>query len=137
MQESLAPARSSMLLLLIFAAVALVMAAVGVFGVLSFSVTRRSREMGIRVALGADAGALRRLVVREGMVQAIAGIVLGLVGAFWLTRFMATLLFEVPARDPLTFAGASLVLMAVSALACYLPARRATRADPLVVLRSE
>jgi len=137
MQESLAPARSSMLLLLIFAAVALVMAAVGVFGVLSFSVTRRSREMGIRVALGADAGALRRLVVREGMVQAIAGIVLGLVGAFWLTRFMATLLFEVPERDPLTFAGAALVLMAVSALACYLPARRATRADPLIVLRAE
>ena len=137
MQGALAPARSSMLLLLIFAGVALVMAAIGVFGVLSFSVTRRSREMGIRVALGADAGALRRLVVREGMVQAIAGIVLGLVGAFWLTRFMATLLFEVPPRDPLTFAGAALVLMAVSALASYLPARRATRADPLIVLRSE
>jgi putative ABC transport system permease protein len=126
-----------MLLLMIFAGVALAMAAIGVFGVLSFSVTRRSREMGIRVALGADAGALRRLVVREGMLQAAAGVALGLVGAFWLTNFMATLLFEVPARDPLTFGGAALVLMVVSALACYLPARRATRADPLVVLRAE
>ena len=134
---SVAPARSSMLLLTMFAAVALVMAAVGVFGVLSFNVTRRSREMGIRVALGADAGALQRLVEREGMLQAVCGIALGLFGAFWLTGFMATLLFEVPARDPLTFAGAAFVLMVVSALACYLPARRATRADPLVVLRAE
>jgi putative ABC transport system permease protein len=137
MRGSVAPTRSSMLLLMIFAGVALAMAAIGVFGVLSFSVTRRSREMGIRVALGADAGVLRRLVVREGMLQAAAGVALGLVGAFWLTNFMATLLFEVPARDPLTFGGAALVLMAVSALACYLPARRATRADPLVVLRAE
>ena len=136
-RASLAPARSSMLLLTIFAAVALVMAAVGVFGVLSFSVTRRSREMGIRVALGADAVALRRLVVREGMLQAITGVSLGLVGALWLTSFMAALLFQVPARDPVTFAGASLVLTAVSAIACYVPARRATRADPLVVLRAE
>jgi ABC-type antimicrobial peptide transport system permease subunit len=71
------------------------------------------------------------------MVQTIAGIALGLFGAFWLTSFMATLLFEVPPRDPLTFAGAALVLMAVSGLACSLPARRATRADPLVVLRAE
>jgi predicted permease len=136
-RASLAPARSSMLLLTIFAAIALVMAAVGVFGVLSFSVTRRSREMGIRVALGADAGALRRLIVREGMLQAITGVSLGLLGAFWLTSFMAALLFEVPARDPVTFAGASLVLTAVSAIACYVPARRATQADPLVVLRAE
>ena len=136
-RASLAPARSSMLLLTIFAAIALVMAAVGVFGVLSFSVTRRSREMGIRVALGADAGALRRLIVREGMLQAITGVSLGLLGAFWLTSFMAALLFEVPARDPVAFAGASLVLTAVSAIACYVPARRATRADPLVVLRAE
>jgi putative ABC transport system permease protein len=137
MEGSMAPARSSMLLLTIFAGVALAMAAVGVFGVLSFNVTRRSREMGIRMALGADAGALRRLVVGEGMMQASAGIALGLLGAFWLTSFMSTLLFEVPPRDPLTFAGAACVLAAVSALACYLPARRATRVNPLVVLRSE
>lgn len=135
--SSVAPARSSMLLLGIFAAVALAMAAVGVFGVLSFNVTRRSREMGIRMALGADAASLRTLVVRDGMVQALAGIALGLLGAFWLTGFMSTLLFQVPPRDPLTFAGAAVVLALVSALACYLPARRATRVDPLVVLRLE
>ena len=134
---SVAPARSSMLLLTIFAAVALAMAAVGEFGVLSVNVTRRSREMGIRMALGADSGSLRGLVVREGMLQALAGIALGLLGAFWLTGFMSTLLFEVPARDPLTFGGAALVLAGVSAVACYLPARRATRVDPLMVLRAE
>jgi putative ABC transport system permease protein len=136
-EGSVAPARSSMLLLTLFAAVALIMAAVGVFGVLSFNVTRRVREMGIRMALGADAGAVRGLVVREGMTQASAGIAVGLVGAFWLTSFMSTLLFAVPARDPLTFAGAAVLLLAVSALACYLPARRATRVNPLVVLRAD
>ena len=75
--------------------------------------------------------------VREGMLQVLAGIALGLLGAFWLTGFMSTLLFEVPARDPLTLGGAALVLAGVSALACYFPARRATRVDPLVVLRAE
>ena len=137
LEGSMAPARSSMLLLTIFASVALAMAAVGVFGVLSFTVTRRSREMGIRMALGADATAVRWLVVRDGMRQAAAGIAVGLIGAFWLTGFMSTLLFQVAPRDPITFAGAALILTAVSALACYLPARRATRVNPLVVLRAD
>jgi putative ABC transport system permease protein len=135
--DSVAPARSSMLLLTLFAGLALVMAAVGVFGVQSFSVTSRTREMGIRMALGAEAGAVRRLVMREGLAQATAGIVLGVAGAWWLTRFMSTLLFGVGARDPWAFAGAALLLLAVSAAAAYLPARRATRVDPLTVLRAE
>jgi putative ABC transport system permease protein len=134
---SMAPARSSMLLLTIFAGVALVMAAIGVFGVLSFNVNRRSREMGIRMALGAEAGAVRRLVMREGLLQAAAGVLFGLLGAWWLTRYMETMLFQVDARDPMTFAGAAGVLLLVSAAACYFPARRATRVDPLTVLRAE
>jgi ABC-type antimicrobial peptide transport system permease subunit len=108
-----------------------------VFGVLSFTVTRRTREMGIRMALGAEAGAVRGLVMREGLAQATMGIVLGLAGAWWLTRFMSTQLFSVEPRDPWAFGGAALLLLAVSAAACYLPARRATRVDPLTVLRAE
>jgi putative ABC transport system permease protein len=134
---SMAPARSSMLLVTLFAALALAMAAIGVFGVLSFTVTRRTREMGIRMALGAEAGAVRGLVMREGLAQATMGIVLGLAGAWWLTRFMSTQLFSVEPRDPWAFGGAALLLLAVSAAACYLPARRATRVDPLTVLRAE
>jgi putative ABC transport system permease protein len=135
--ESVAPARSSMLLVTLFAALALAMAAVGVFGVLSFTVTRRTREMGIRMALGAEAAAVRGLVMREGLAQATIGIVLGLAGAWWLTRFMSTLLFSIEPRDPWAFGGAALLLLSVSAAACYLPARRATRVDPLTVLRAE
>jgi putative ABC transport system permease protein len=135
--ESMAPARSSMLLLTLFAALALVMAAIGVFGVLSFTVTSRTREMGIRMALGAEAGAVRSLVMREGLAQASVGIALGLAGAWWLTRFMSTLLFGIAPRDPWAFGGAALLLLAVSAAACYLPARRATLVDPLAVLRTE
>ena len=134
---SMAPARSSMLLLTIFAGVALVMAAIGVFGVLSFNVTRRAREMGIRMALGAEAGAVRRLVMREGLSQAAVGVVLGLVGAWWLTSYMSTMLFRVDARDPVAFIAAAVLLLGVSAAACYFPARRATRVDPLTVLRAE
>lgn len=135
--ESMAPARSSMLLLTLFAALALVMAAVGVFGALSFTVTSRTREMGIRMALGAEAGAVRSLVMGQGLAQATVGIVLGLAGAWWLTRFMSTLLFGIAPRDPWAFGGATLLLLAVSAAACYLPARRATLVDPLTVLRTE
>jgi putative ABC transport system permease protein len=134
---TMAPARSSMLLLTLFAGVALVMAAIGVFGVLSFNVTRRAREMGIRMALGAEAGAVRGLVMREGLLHASSGVLLGLLGAWWLTRYMATMLFGVDARDPWAFGSAAAMLLAVSAAACYFPARRATRVDPLTVLRAE
>jgi predicted permease len=137
MSTSLAPARASMLLLALFAAVAVVMAAVGVFGVMSYTVNLRAREMGIRMALGARPAEVRRLVVAGGMRQAALGVALGIGGAIWVTRAMTSLLFQVRPGDPLTLAGATALLLATAAIACYLPARRATRVDPLIVLRTE
>ena len=137
MRTSLAPARASMLLLTLFAAIAMVMAAVGVFGVMSYGVTLRAREMGIRMALGARPAEVRRMVVTDGMKQALLGVALGIAGAIWLTRTMSALLFEVKPGDPLTLAGAAALLLVTAACACYLPARRATRVDPLIVLRTE
>jgi putative ABC transport system permease protein len=136
-RTSLAPARASMLLLTLFAAIALVMAAVGVFGVMSYGVLLRSREMGIRLALGAKPSAVRRMVLAGGLMQAGIGIAIGVAGALWLTRLMESLLFGVSPGDPLTLASVAAILLGVAALACYLPARRATRVDPLVVLRAE
>lgn len=137
LERSLATTRSSMLLLAVFAGVALTMAVVGVFGVLSYSVTQRSRELGIRLALGADARRIRLLVLRQGMGQIVVGLVTGLAGAVMLTRLMATMLYGVAPGDPATMAAVAVLLSAVGALACYLPARRATRADAMVVLRAE
>jgi putative ABC transport system permease protein len=136
-RESLAPARASMLLLMLFAAIALVMAAVGVFGVMSYAVLLRSREMGIRLALGARPASVRRMILANGLAQAGTGTAIGLALAAWLTRLMETLLFGVSPGDPLTFASVAAILLAVAALACYLPARRATTVDPLIVLRTE
>ena len=137
MNTSLAPARASMLLLALFAGVAVVMAAVGVFGVMSYTVNLRAREMGIRMALGARPSEVRRMVVTDGMRQALLGVALGVAGAIWLTRAMTSLLFEVRPGDPLTLTAAAALLLATAALACYVPARRATRVDPLIVLRTE
>ena len=137
MNTSIAPARASMLLLALFAAVAMLMAAVGVFGVMSYTVTLRAREMGIRMALGARPSEVRRLVVAGGMKQAAYGVAAGVAGAIWLTRAMDAMLFEVRPGDPLTLAAAAVLLLTTAALACYLPARRATRVDPLIVLRTE
>jgi putative ABC transport system permease protein len=137
MRTSIAPTRASMLLLALFAGIALVMAAIGVFGVMSYAVNLRSREMGIRLALGARPAEVRRMVVTGGMKQALIGVVLGLTGAVWLTRMMSSMLYGVTPGDPLTLAFAAVLLLATAALACYLPARRATRVDPLVVLRTE
>jgi predicted permease len=134
---SLAPARASMLLLALFAGVAVVMAAVGVFGVMSYTVNLRTREMGIRMALGARPSEVRRMVVADGMRQALVGIALGLAGAIWLTRAMTSLLFQVAPGDPITLAAAAALLLGTAAMACYVPARRATRVDPLIVLRTE
>jgi putative ABC transport system permease protein len=137
MNTSMAPARASMLLLALFAGVAVVMAAVGVFGVMSYTVNLRAREMGIRMALGARPSEVRRLVVMDGMRQALLGVAIGVAGAIWLTRTMTSLLFQVTPGDPLTLAAAATLLLATAAIACYGPARRATRVDPLIVLRTE
>jgi len=114
----------------------MVMAAVGVFGVMSYSVTLRAREMGIRIALGAEPSEVRRMIVLSGLRQAAAGVVLGIAGAIWLTRLMDSMLYGVKPADPLTLASVSALLITVALLACYLPARRATRVDPVSVLRA-
>ena len=137
LHDSVAPARLSMRLLVAFAIVALVTAALGVFGVLSFVVAQRTRELGIRMALGAAPGDVRRLVVRYGGTLALAGLIIGLAGSFALTRFIATMLFEVKPTDPLTFGAVSAILLGIGVLASWLPARRATRIDPIVALRSD
>jgi putative ABC transport system permease protein len=137
MRTSVAPARASMLLLTLFAGIAMLMSAVGVFGVMSYAVNLRSREMGIRLALGARPAEVKRMVVTDGMKQAVLGVAIGLGGAVWLTRLMTTLLFGVQPGDPLTLATVAVLLLATAALACYIPARRATRVDPLIVLRTE
>jgi putative ABC transport system permease protein len=135
--RSAAARRFSMILLSVFAALALVLAAVGIYGVISYSVAQRTREVGIRMALGAQTTDVLKLVVRDGLKLVVIGVVVGLVGAFILTRLMSTLLFGVTPTDTITYATVALVLIGVALLACYIPARRATKVDPLVALRFE
>ncbi|HKE59579.1 MAG TPA: FtsX-like permease family protein, partial [Pyrinomonadaceae bacterium] len=135
--ESFTARRFYMTLLSIFAGLALVLAAIGIYGVMSYAVTQRTQEIGIRMALGANNRDVLRLIIRNGMLLVLIGVALGLAGAFALTRLMSSLLFDVVPTDGLTFGVVSLVLITAALVACYLPARRATKVDPLQALRYE
>jgi putative ABC transport system permease protein len=137
LSESVAVPRFYMLLVLAFAALALTLAAVGVYGLLNYSVAHRTHEIGVRMALGAERGDVLEMILREGFTLILTGVVLGLAGAWASTRVLERLLFQVGARDALTFGSACLVLIVVGLLACYIPARRATNVDPMVALRYE
>jgi putative ABC transport system permease protein len=132
--NSLGTRRVSMQLFAVFAIAALLLAAIGIYGVMAYTVTQRTQEIGIRMALGAQRSDVLGLVVRQGMTLAAIGVVVGLAGAFSLTRVMASLLFNVRPDDPTTYLAISLLLIVVAFLACYLPARRAAKLDPMIAL---
>jgi putative ABC transport system permease protein len=134
---TLAQPRFQTLLLGLFSGLALTLAAVGIYGVISYSVIQRTHEIGIRMSLGAQPGQVLRLVMGQGAKLALAGIAVGIAAALALTRLMRSLLFEVNPADPLTFAAIAALLVAVALAACYIPARRAMRVDPMTALRYE
>jgi putative ABC transport system permease protein len=136
-QESTARTNFNMTVLSVFAGVAVLLAAIGIYGLMAYSVQQRRHEIGVRIALGAHVNDVLRLILREGLRLALAGIALGVLGAVWLTQGIKSLLFEVGPNDPLTFAVVGGVLLSVAAAACYIPARRATKVDPIVALRCE
>jgi putative ABC transport system permease protein len=135
--DSVAGRRFQMVLLALFASVALMLAAVGIYGLMSYSVSQRTHEIGIRMALGAKREGVLRLVLRQALLLAATGVVLGIGGALILTRFLSSLLFGVSSKDPLTFVAVSLLLAGVATSASLIPAWRAARVDPMVALRHE
>jgi len=137
MGRSIARQSLNTLLLTIFGALALALAAIGIYGLMAYSVAQRTQEIGIRMALGADCDAIRMLFVWQGMRLAVVGVVLGLGAAFWLARFMASLLFGVKIWDPMAFLAAPVILTAVALLGVWRPATRASRLDPVQTLREE
>lgn len=125
------------MLLSLFAGVALMLAAVGLYAVMAYAVSRRTHEIGIRMALGAREGEVARMVVSQGLVLALAGIAIGLMGGVALHRLIASQLFDVSATDPMTLAAVSALVALIACVACYVPARRAARVDPVIALREE
>jgi len=135
--ENVAPFRFNMFLLTLFAGVALVLTIIGVYGVMNYNVTQRTQEIGIRMALGAEPGEVRAMILKKGLILSLIGLAIGLVGSFAATWAMSSLLFGVSTTDPATFAGVAVILTVVALIACYIPARRATLVDPVVALRNE
>lgn len=135
--RSVSEPRFNMILLAVFAGLALTLASIGIYGVMAYSVAQRTQEIGVRVALGATTRNVLAMVVGEGLKMTVIGLTVGLTGAFLLTRVMASLLFQVSATDPLTFVMVGISLTAVGLLACFVPARRAAKVDPMIALRYE
>jgi len=137
MKESIAGPRFTMLLLAVFTGLALVLAAVGLYGVLAYAVAQRTREIGIRIALGATRRAIARAIVGQGALLAVSGVVVGMAGAYWATKFIDRMLYGVPRGDPYSFAAGGLLLFATAMAACLVPMRRAVSVDPLIAMRAE
>jgi putative ABC transport system permease protein len=135
--ESTSRTNFNMMLLSVFAGLAVLLASIGIYGLMAYAVQQRTHEIGVRMALGARARNVLLLVFREGLSLALAGIAMGLLGAAWLTQALKSLLFGVSPNDPVTLTLVGVLLLAVAATACYIPARRAMRVDPLLALRDE